>query len=213
MAENEPVRGLDAMPPPRPRHKALWKKPFVWIFGAIGVMASTTTVVGVFQGWFAPEPTAKDLAAASNQKLEKIERKLDAKEEDTQLVNQVSRRVTELGDQYKRLQARMEDIRRLDRSLSNQARPARILTPDQKKLEEASRRKETEELLALIESTEKSAKTFLDSVHRDDTLGKVQSAASDTARTKQRALEQARQVENSILPALGELRGKHAGGK
>jgi hypothetical protein len=204
------TNNLGSEPPPAAPHKkrGFWKKPFTWIFGLIGIVASTSTVVALVQGWFDPAPSAEELAAESAEKLEKIEKKLEAKQEDKHLVNQVSRRVTELTDQFGRINKKMKDIRRLAKALASKG--SKILTPEQERLAEASRKKETEELLALIEQTKKMASDFVASVEEDATLGQVTSKESQTARTKARALDQARKIRSGILPQLKSLREKYA---
>ncbi len=200
----EKMRNLGSEPPPQAPHKkkGAWKKPFTILIALIGIAASTYTVVGAIKGWFDPEP---DAAA----KLEEIDKKLTAKTEDRQLVNQVSRRVTEFSDQFKRITRSMRDIRRLDKSLSAKGPSGKILTPDQQKLIEASRKKETEELLQLVEKAEKMAEGFCESVEEDETLGRVESEDSQTARTKARALKQVSEVKEKLLPELAALREKH----
>jgi myosin heavy subunit len=208
----ENVHGLSSMPPPASpgRKKKSWlKKPVTIIFGLIGVIASTSTVVGLVQGWFDPEPTAEELVAESAAKLEQIKNKLDAKNEDAHLVNQVSRRVTELKDQFVRIQSRMKDIGRLDKSLAKLGSSGKILTPDQKKLREASRKKETEELLTLVNEAEKMVRDFIDSVEEDDTLSKVETKDSRTGQTKAKALEQARMAQSKLIPELKRLKEKY----
>ncbi len=76
-------------------------------------------------------------------------------------------------------------------------------------LAEASRIKETEELLALLENTGKSARRFVKSVEADDTLGKVFSNDSETARTKSKAVSQARQVREKLFVELKTIRDKY----
>jgi hypothetical protein len=203
---DEKMHNLGSVPPPQAPHKkkGTWKKPFTILIALIGIAASTYTVVGAIRGWFDPEP---DPVA----KLEEIDKKLTAKTEDRQLVNQVSRRVTEFSDQFKRIQKSMKDIRRLDKSLSAKGPSGKILTPDQQKLIEASHKKETEELLRLVEKTKEMAAGFCESVEEDETLGKVESEDSQTARTKARALKQAIEVKDKFLPELEQFHQKHAG--
>lgn len=201
---DDKMNNLGSVPPPQAPHKrkGIWKKPFTILIALIGIVASTYTVVGAIKGWFDPEP---DPVA----KLEEIDKKLTAKNEDQHLVNQVSRRVTEFSDQFKRIARSMQDIRRLDRSLSAKGPSGKILTPEQQKLIEAGRKKETEELLQLIEKAEKMSAGFCESVEADETLGKVESEDSQTARTKARALKQSLEVQEKILPELAALREKH----
>jgi hypothetical protein len=203
---DEKMRNLGSEPPPQAPHKkkGIWKKPFTILIALIGVAASTYTVVGAIKGWFNPEP---DPIA----KLDEIDKKLTVKDEDKHLVNQVSRRVTEFSDQFRRIQKSMKDIRRLDKSLSAKGPSGKILTPEQQKLIEASRKKETEELLQLVEKTKEMAAGFCESVEDDETLGKVESEDSQTARTKARALKQATEVKDKFLPELEQLVAKHAG--
>lgn len=202
----EKMRHLGSEPPPQAPHKkkGTWKKPFTILIALIGIAASTYTVVGAIKGWFDPEP---DAAA----KLDEIDKKLTAKSEDQHLVNQVSRRVTEFSDQFKRIQKSMKDIRRLDKSLSSTGPSGKILTPEQQKLIEASHKKETEELLQLVEKTREMAAGFCESVEEDETLGKVESEDSQTARTKARAIKQVTEVKEKFLPELEKLQQKHAG--
>jgi hypothetical protein len=203
---DEQMRNLGSVPPPQAPHKKKggWKKPFTILIAIIGIAASTYTVVGAVKGWFNPEP---DPIA----KLDEIDKKLTAKDEDQHLVNQVSRRVTEFSDQFKRIQKSMKDIRRLDKSLSSTGPSGKILTPEQQKLIEASHKKETEELLQLVEKTREMAAGFCESVEDDETLGKVESEDSKTARTKARALKQLTEVKEKYLPELEKLQAKHAG--
>lgn len=203
---DEQMRNLGSVPPPQAPHKkkGTWKKPFTILIAIIGIAASTYTVVGAVKGWFNPEP---DPIA----KLDEIDKKLTAKSEDQHLVNQVSRRVTEFSDQFKRIQKSMKDIRRLDKSLSAKGPSGKILTPEQQKLIEASREKETEELLQLVEKTREMAAGFCESVEEDETLSKVESEDSKTARTKARALKQLTEVKEKFLPELETLQKKHAG--
>jgi hypothetical protein len=205
MTDEEKMHNLGSLPPPQAPHKkkGTWKKPFTILIALIGITASTYTVVGALKGWFDPEP---DPVA----KLEEIDKKLTAKNEDQHLVNQVSRRVTEFSDQFKRIARSMKDIRRLDKSLSARGPSGKILTPEQQKLIEASRKKETEELLQLVEKTREMAAGFCESVEEDETLGKVESEDSQTARTKARALKQATEVKDKFLPELEELRERHS---
>ncbi len=187
-----------------PEKKKFWKKPFIVLFGAIGLIASTSTVIAIVWDFVEPDTAQQDQAM----KLAEIDRKLTENQEDTHLVNQVSRRVTELGDEYQRIQAGLKDIRRLEKSLAAAPR-AVILTPDHQKLAEAGRAKEIEELLSLLEKTEKMARRFVESVEADETLGKVLSTDSETARTKSRADEQARQVREKLLAELKTIRDKY----
>jgi hypothetical protein len=206
MTDQDKMRDFGSVPPPQAPHqkKRAWKKPFTIFIAIVGIIASTYTVVGMVRVWFDSEP---DAAA----KLDAIDKKLTAKNEDKHLVNQVSRRVTEFSDQFKRITRSMQDIRRLDRSLSGKGPAGKILTPEQQKLTEASRDKETEELLQLVDQTEKMAAGFCESVEADETLGQVESQDSQTARTKARSLKQALEVKGKFLPELGQLRKKHAG--
>ena len=206
MTDQEKMRHLGSVPPPQAPHKKKggWKKPFAILIAIIGITASTYTVVGAIKGWFDPEP---DTAG----KLDEIDKKLTAKNEDKHLVNQVSRRVTEFSDQFKRIGRSMKDIRRLDKSLSSKGPSGKILTPEQQKLIEASRKQETEELLQLVGKAEKMAAGFCESVEDDETLGQVESEDSQTARTKARALKQALEVKEKFLPELEKLREKHSG--
>jgi uncharacterized protein YjcR len=202
----EKMRHLGSEPPPQAPHKkkGTWKKPFAILIALIGIAASTYTVVGAIKGWFDPEPDAIS-------KLDEIDKKLTAKSEDQHLVNQVSRRVTEFSDQYRRIQKSMKDIRRLDKSLSAKGPSGKILTPEQQKLIEASHKKETEELLQLVEKTREMAAGFCESVEEDETLSKVESEDSQTARTKARALKQVNEVKEKFLPELEKLQDKHSG--
>jgi len=201
----EKMRNLGSEPPPQAPHKKkrTWKKPFTILIAIIGIAASTYTVVGAVKGWFNPEP---DPIA----KLDEIDKKLTAKSEDQHLVNQVSRRVTEFSDQFKRIQKSMKDIRRLDKSLSSTGPSGKILTPEQQKLIEASHQKETEELLQLVEKTREMAAGFCESVEEDETLSRVESQDSKTARTKARALKQVTEVKEKYLPELEKLQDKHS---
>ena len=203
---DEQMRNLGSEPPPQAPHKkkGTWKKPFTILIAIIGIAASTYTVVGAVKGWFNPEPDPIT-------KLDEIDKKLTAKSEDQHLVNQVSRRVTEFSDQFKRIQKSMKDIRRLDKSLSAKGPSGKILTPEQQKLIEASREKETEELLQLVEKTREMAAGFCESVEEDETLSKVESEDSKTARTKARALKQLTEVKEKFLPELEKLQDKHSG--
>ncbi|MBN2498331.1 MAG: hypothetical protein JXR96_27320 [Deltaproteobacteria bacterium] len=203
--------------PGAPQVKRGWKKHFAVIFGIIGVVASTSTVVGLVQGWFDPEPdihrSVKELQSQQQQAIQvqqAIKDRLVSEQEDGHLVNQVSRRVTELKDEFLRIRSKAADIRRLDEALS--AKPkVLILTPEQKKLQEASRKKEIEELLAMISETRKLAERFVSSVEGDATLAKVESADSESARTKARAIEQVKQIRGQLLPELAALATKHKG--
>ena len=201
----EKMRHLGSEPPPQAPHKKKggWKKPFTILIALIGIAASTYTVVMAIKGELDPEP---DPIA----KLDEIDKKLTAKSEDQHLVNQVSRRVTEFSDQFKRIQKSMKDIHRLDKSLSAKGPSGKILTPEQQKLIEASHKKETEELLQLVEKTREMAAGFCESVEEDETLGKVESEDSQTARTKARALKQATEVKEKFLPELDKLQEKHS---
>jgi hypothetical protein len=203
---DDKMRHLGSEPLPQAPHKKKsgWKKPFAILIAIVGITASTYTVVGAIKGWFNPEP---DPIA----KLDEIDKKLTAKDEDKHLVNQVSRRVTEFSDQFKRITRSMKDIRRLDKSLSAKGPSGKILTPEQQKLIEASHEKETEELLQLVEKTKKMAAGFCESVEEDETLGRVESEDSQTARTKARALKQLTEVKEKFLPELEKLSEKHAG--
>jgi hypothetical protein len=202
----EKMRNLGSEPPPRAPHKkkGTWKKPFTILIALIGIAASSYTVVMAIKGELNPEP---DPIA----KLDEIDKKLTAKDEDQHLVNQVSRRVTEFSDQFKRIQKSMKDIRRLDKSLSSTGPSGKILTPEQQKLIEASHQKETEELLQLVDKTREMAAGFCESVEDDETLGKVESEDSQTARTKARAIKQVTEVKEKFLPELEKLQDKHSG--
>jgi hypothetical protein len=201
----EKMRNLGSVPPPQAPHKkkGTWKKPFTILIAIIGIAASTYTVIGAIKGWFNPEPDPIS-------KLEEIDKKLTAKDEDKHLVNQVSRRVTEFSDQYKRITRSMKDIRRLDKSLSSTGPSGKILTPEQQKLIEASRKKETEELLQLVDKTREMAAGFCESVEEDETLSQVESEDSQTARTKARAIKQVTEVKEKFLPELEKLSEKHS---
>lgn len=203
---DEKMRHLGSEPPPQAPHKKKsgWKTPFTILIAIIGIAASTYTVVGAIKGWFNPEPDPIS-------KLEEIDQKLTAKNEDKHLVNQVSRRVTEFSDQFKRITKSMKDIRRLDKSLSAKGPSGKILTPEQQKLIEASHEKETEELLQLVEKAKEMAAGFCESVEEDETLGKVESEDSQTARTKARAIKQVTEVKEKFLPELEKLSDKHSG--
>lgn len=203
MTEEQAPHSLSSEPPPRApeKKKAGWKKPFIIVTGIIGIIASTSSVVALFWGWFDPDTTQADQARA----LQDIEKRLA---EDGPLVNQVSRRVTELGDEYKRIQANLADIRRLDESLAKKTKTA-LMTPGQKKLTEASRSKEIEELQSLVGKTEKLAKRFIESVEKDETLGKVEPGDSETAQNKSRAQSQAKLVREKLLAEMTTIRSKH----
>lgn len=203
MSEEQAPHSLASEPPPRApgKKKAGWKKPFIIVTGIIGIIASTSSVVGLFWGWFDPDTTQADQAKA----LHDIEKKLS---EDGPLVNQVSRRVTELGDEYKRIQANLADIRRLDVSLTKKPKTA-LMTPGQKKLANASRSKEIEELQSLVGKTEKLANRFIESVEKDETLDKVQVGDTETAQSKSRAQSQAKLVREKLLAELTTIRSKH----
>jgi hypothetical protein len=203
MTEEQAPHSLSSEPPPRApeKKKAGWKKPFIIVTGIIGIIASTSSVVALFWGWFDPDTTQADQARA----LQDIEKRLA---EDGPLVNQVSRRVTELGDEYKRIQANLADIRRLDESLAKKTKTA-LMTPGQKKLTETSRSKEIEELQSLVGKTEKLAKRFIESVEKDETLGKVEPGDSETAQNKSRAQSQAKLVREKLLAEMTTIRSKH----
>ena len=56
MSEQDQIHKLSSMPPPRAPHdkkKSFFKKPLTLIIGVIGVVASTSTVVGLVRGWCA----------------------------------------------------------------------------------------------------------------------------------------------------------------
>ncbi|RME21605.1 MAG: hypothetical protein D6806_14415 [Deltaproteobacteria bacterium] len=201
MTGTDQPNGLSNQPPPElpSDKKTWWRKPFTVIASVIGLVASASTVVGLVQGWFDPKPDPVE-------KLEQIEKKIDRVDQDGELVNQVSRRVTEFADRFKIISANMKDIRRLARSLEQGTKAAGILTPEQRKLRKAARRKEREELLRLVATSEKMARDFCASVEGDDTLGKVESEEGRAAQDKARALKQAQKVKSEYLPELIELR-------
>lgn len=206
MTDDQAPRQLSSEPAPRmpgDRPKGAWKKPFAILIGIIGVIASTSTVVALVWNYVEPDTTVQDQSA----KLAEIDRKLAAEQEDGQLVNQVSRRVTELSDEYRRIQAGLADIRRLDQSLATAPKTA-ILTPDQQKLRAAARQKEIRALLTQVDQAEQHARRFIESVEKDQTLDQVQANDSVTARTKTQAIEQARQVRESLLPELKAIRAR-----
>ena len=93
-----------------PKKVSFFKKPFGMVLGAIGIIASTSSVVSLVMGWVNPEPTLADIA----DQQQNIAAALDG---GGHSVNQVSTQVTELADQYKRILASLKDVRRLDKSL------------------------------------------------------------------------------------------------
>ena len=209
MSEQENNQGFGSAPPSPSSHqkkKGSLKITVTIVIAIIGLIASASTVVALVQGWFDPGPSLNDIA----EQQANIEEKLAANNEDTHLVNQVSRRVVEFGDQYQRLQKELKDIRRLNRSLKNQSNKTRaILTEGQKQVIEASIKKEREELLSKLLKTEKSAQDFIVAVESDSTLSKVETTDSKTAQTKTKAIKQANIVKNKILPELINIRKKH----
>jgi len=198
---------LDQMSAPtRPyshKKKGFWKKPFVLLFGLIGIIASTSTVVGLIKGWFHPDRTQEDLAA--------IKDVVTAQNEDAHLVNEVSLRVREFKDQYSRIDKNMKDIRRLDQHLSRKTHSASqtIHTLEQKKRQEASRKKEAEELILLLRTTEKMAREFVLSIQADKVLNQVTSAGSQSGQTKSQVQKQAQIVQTKFLPEIKRLISVH----
>ena len=214
MSEQDQIHKLSSMPPPRAPHdkkKSFFKKPLTLIIGVIGVVASTSTVVGLVRGWFSSEPDATELAAQSTERLAKIEKKLDSRDEDTHLVNQVSRRVTAFADRFAEIRSRMKDIGRLESSLGKQTKAGGILTPDQKRLMLAGRKKETEELLSLVRETEKKVTTFIVAVRGDQTLSLVSASDSVAAEKKAAALAHLKEASDKMLPELMRLKNKYGG--
>lgn len=175
--------------------------------GAIGIIASTGAVVGMVQGWFTPDASLADIAAQQQE----ISQKLNTQVEDNQLVNQVSRRVTELGDQYGRISKRVKDIRRLAKALASRNPQGMILTPGQRKVLAASLAKEREELLTSIAEVETMSAQFIAAIEGDETLGQVAVEGSEAARTKARAQKQAAAIKGTILPELAALKQQHGG--
>lgn len=206
MEENKGPSGLQSeAPPDMPTDKkAKWSKPFKWLFGIVGVIASTSTVVALVYEWVEPDTSKQDQI----QKLEDIDRKLTADQEDSHLVNQVSRRVNVIRDEYKRIQTKLTDIRSLDASLSA-APKAAILLPEQQQERQASRAKQRKVLMGLLDETGKLAHAFVASVEQDETLSKVKSEGSQVAQRRAKALEQATQIRE-LLPELDALRQKYA---
>lgn len=187
------------------KKKRNWKKPFLIIVSLIGIVASTSTVVGLIRGWFDPEPTLEDTVS----QLEKIQEKLDAKNEDSHLVNQVSRRITELSDQFSVIDSKMAQIRSLAKSLNEQSSQGKILMPEQKQLLSSASQKEKRELLDLIAETEKMAKAFIDSVEEDPTLEIIKSNTSMSAKEKRKALDQVKRIQTKLLPEMTTLKNKY----
>jgi hypothetical protein len=214
MSEKDRIHKLSSMPPPQAPHdkkKGFFKKPLTLIIGFIGVVASTSTVIGLVRGWFSNEPDAVELAAQSTERLAKIEKKLDSRNDDTHLVNQVSRRVTAFSDRFAKIRSRMKDIIRLESSLGKQAKAGGILTPDQKKLILAGRKKETEELLSLVRETEKKVTDFIEAVRGDQTLSLVSASDSVAAEKKAAALAHLKEASDKMLPELKRLKNKYGG--
>ncbi len=214
MSEHDQIHKLSSMPPPQAPHtkkKSFVKKPLMLIVGIIGIIASTSTVVGLVRGWFSSEPSANDLAAQSTERLVQIEKKLDSRDEDAHLVNQVSRRVTAFADRFAGIRSLMKDIGRLERSLGEQSRAGGILTPDQKKLMQAGRKKEREELLTLVRETEKRLMTFIETVRGDETLSRVSASGSVAAEKKAAALAHLKEAREKMLPELKRLKNKYGG--
>jgi hypothetical protein len=204
MAAQQPSRPLSNEPAPQmpdQRPKAGWKKPLAIVFGIIGAIASTSTVVALVWNAIEPDTTQQDQVA----KLDGIERKLSADQQDARLVNQVSRRVTALSDEYGRIQASLADIRRLAKAL-DAAPKAAILTADQQSLRDASRKKEIAALIALLDKTEQQARRFVSSVTEDELLDRVEVAGSRSAQTKTKAVDQAKQVREQVLTELAAIR-------
>lgn len=189
-----------------PGRRGFWSRPLTWLASAVGVIASTSTVIALVGDWVDPDTSEQEQAA----KLDEIEHKLDAEQEDGQLVNQVSLRVSELGDAYDGLRAKMKDVRELAATL---AAPAanNFETPAQRRRRLATQAKERRALLAQIERLRQEAHRFATSVEADETLAQVRHAGSESARNKAQALEQARTVREKWLAELDRLAAEHGG--
>jgi hypothetical protein len=211
--DSDPAAATDSGPPapaaaapPTPGRKGFWRRPLTWLASAIGIIASTSTVIALVGDWVDPDTSEQEQVA----KLDQIERKLDAEQEDGQLVNQVSLRVSEFDDAYDGLRAKMKDVRELAATLAAPAGSS-FETPAQRKRRLATRAKERQALLAQIERLRREARRFIDSVEGDQTLAQVQHAGSESARNKSRALAQARTVREQWLAELDRLAAEHGG--
>ncbi len=206
MESSQGPSGLQSQPPPDmpTDKKAKWSKPFKWLFGAIGLIASTSTVVALVYNYIEPDTTQQDQI----EKLEAIDKKLAADDEDGNLVNQVSRRVNVIRDEYKRIQEKLADIRSLDASLSEKPKAA-ILLPEQQKQRDASQAKQRKVLLGLLNETDGMARSFIASVEKDETLAKVTSEGSQVAERRAKALEQVAKMK-AVLPEIDALKKKYA---
>lgn len=173
--------------------------------GALGVLASLAALYGVAKGYFEPGPSLDDLA----EQTARIERSL-ARPEDQQVLNQVSRRVTELGDQYGRIEQRLRDIQALDRSLAEGPPAGKILTAGQRATLAASQQAEREQLVSLLAEAESLALTFITVSEADDALRLVGPDDQLAAQAKQRVLTQVARLREQALPELARLRAKHA---
>ncbi len=193
--------------PSRPGRKGFWRRPLTWVASAIGIIASTSTVIAMIGDWVDPDTSEQQQAA----KLDEIEQKLAADQEDGQLVNQVSLRVSELDDAYDELQIKMKDVRELAATLAAPAGNS-FETPAQRKRRLATQAKERQALLTQIERLRRETRRFIASVEADETLAQVQHAGSESARNKSQALEQARTVREKWLAELDRLAAEHGGG-
>jgi hypothetical protein len=186
------------------KKKPTLKRTLSWVFGLIGIVASTSSVVGLVLGWFNPDTSQEEQAKA----IAAINQKLTANQEDSGgLVNQVSLQVTELHDEYKRIAADMNDIRRLAKSIS-QNNAGDILTPEQQKRLLARREKEREALFESIKATEQRARRFVQSVESAQALQKVTSTRSKAARLKEKAMAQKETLSQEIIPELSKIKAR-----
>ena len=176
-------------------NKPWWKSTAGAVIGVIGLVASSSSVYALVDGWLNPAPSLNEV--------------LDAVNDDSHQVNQVSKRVDELGDQYRRIATQMKDLKRLDASLKTLDKPTKIQTAAQKKRANAMRKKETEEFVTLLEKAEAMAQRFVSSAGNDTNL-KDLTPGSKTASIRARTDAQIKKVRNNVLPQLEKWRLSHA---
>jgi len=171
-----------------------WRSTAGIVIGVIGLVASSSSVYALVDGWLNPSPSIGEV--------------LEAVSDDSQQVNQVSKRVDEFGDQYRRMTKHIKDLRRVSAPPKKTAPGPKIETPAQKNRAEAMAKKETEELVALVDKTETMAKAFVASVEDDATLESLVKG-KEASPMKARIKGQVKTLQDDVLPKLQQLRERH----
>jgi len=202
----------------KPLRKRSWRRIAAFGVGLMGLIATMDSIIATISRWTsAPEPSLSTIAAQQEQIATQQEQLAQQQQQiatavkepdDTHRVAEVSRRITEVGDQYQRIVGRLTDARRLDASLTAEPDDSKILTPTQQKMLEASRKKEREELRAILVETDKMARELLAATEADKVLSAAPAGGTEGAQA--RALSQVEELKRRLLPEIETLAARHS---